>query len=449
MVVRTLDDLARFPTSRLLVRTKFSASQFTPELQRYRVTVVQYIGEILRYAVAQAERDRSVRSATAPSPQEGEPRSWIVPVGFGNGLRPDIWDTAKTVLGIDRMVEFYASTEGNIGLINCFDAYHAIGHLPVFPQPFTFMSPIYLRRFPMVVVLYDEEAERPLRDKRGFCLRAPLGTPGEIIGCVLQGFDPAGVRRFDGYHDAVETHKKLLKDCFRHGDAYFRSGDLVRVDSRGFVHFVDRVGDTFRWKGENVSTLEVANAINRARGSTVRVEDAVVYAVAISGMEGKAGMAKLKLISCETQTPVASREQDEFLARELYTLLSDGNRESALPLYSIPRFVRVDEEAPCVNDGSPTSRRGTSPIEDRSGMTATFKHRKVSLVQDGYLINTAPKHGPRSQTSDRPACRVYVLVPQALAACAGFTVEAPYSYVELNDSTYPNITGESFERCRW
>lgn len=474
------------PSARMVVRKKFSATNYAVDLEKYRVHIVQYIGEILRYAVA----------ATPPpssSPSRPSGYSWRVPVALGNGLRPDVWRDALTVLPIATVVEFYASTEGNVGMINIFDEPFAVGHLPVFPWPFQPLSPLFWPLFPMKLVVYDADQQAPRRypDRQNHCRTAKVGEVGEMLGKVPRqgGVDPIGLRRFDGYHDASETKKKLLYNVLRDGDMYFRSGDLLRVDRRGFVSFVDRIGDTFRWKGENVSTLEVANALNGVATRDVAIQDAVVYGVAVPGREGKAGMAKFSLLIQSASTVNSSREalsvERRFLRDDVYSLLSSRKAATSLPPYAIPLFLRVSAAA-AIEPPTVVARRGsrgTVPTEvnqEDDSMTGTFKHRPVVLASESYhsavprtyqqlysqQLQEPPQQQQQQHVQRRQEDRFYVLVPTKLlrpkntagapegavihpASSSGGVAEPLWTYVPLHDDLLETTLGTSFELCGW
>jgi fatty-acyl-CoA synthase len=249
-------------------------------------------------------------------------------IAIGNGLRPEIWARFQERFKIPRIMEFYGATEGNVGMINYDGKIGAIGRVPW-----------YMRNIQKIrLVRYDVNKSTVVRDANGFCAETADGEVGEAIGKI----DPNDPRfRFDGYTKSEDTEKKVLRDAFRKGDAWFRTGDLMRRDQHGYFYFVDRTGDTFRWKGENVATSEVAEALSSFRG----VKEANVYGVVIPGGEGKAGMASL----------VAGREFDiDALARHL---------EDNLPPYARPIFLRFQQQ-----------------IET----TSTFKQRKVDLQKQGF-----------------------------------------------------------------
>ena len=301
-----------------VIREKFSAREFWPDVIRHRCTLFMYIGELCRYLL-QAQ----------PSPDDRRHR---IRACIGNGLRPDVWVPFRDRFGIRHIREFYASTEGNCSVFN-FDSHpEAVGRVPGW----------IASRFPIEVVRFDIEHGEALRDAAGLCLLCAPDEVGEVVGEILSDPSKPG-NRFEGYTDKEATQRKVLRDVKRKGDAWFRTGDLMRRDARGYFYFVDRVGDTFRWKGENVATSEVSEAITGFPG----VREANVYGVAVPGTEGRAGMASLVLDDPATFDPSAFRA---YVA-------------SRLPPYAVPVFVRL----------------ASALI-----LTGTFKQRKIELVADGF-----------------------------------------------------------------
>ncbi len=298
----------------VVLRDRFSVSDFWRDVVAERCTLFQYIGELCRYLVN-----------APPHPLETKHHLRLC---CGNGLRPDVWVPFKRRFKIPHILEFYAATEGNFSLYNCEEEPGAIGRIP----------PFLSHRLPVEIVRFDFDAEVPLRNEAGRCERAAADEPGEAIGRIVEG--SAG-GRFEGYADAEATRKKVLLDVFEEGDRWYRTGDLMRRDARGFFHFVDRAGDTFRWKGENVSSAEVAGALMGCPG----VRDAVVYGVAVPGVDGRAGMAAL----------VVDQGFELDALRERLA--------ANLPEYARPLFLRM-----------------LSGIE----VTATFKPKKQDLVRDGF-----------------------------------------------------------------
>ena len=297
----------------LVLRRKFSASQFWDDIADYDCTVFVYIGELCRYLVN-----------SEPHPRE---RAHHLRLGFGNGLRPEVWQEFQERFGVPRMLEFYGSTEGNVSMFNFDGKPGAIGRVPRYLQ----------NNFAVKLVKFDVEAEQPVRGEDGLCLLVETGEPGEAVGLI--GADAR--HNYTGYADKAASDRKILRDVVEHGDAWFRTGDLMRQDADGYFYFVDRIGDTFRWKGENVSTTEVAEAISRYPG----VAEVNVYGVKIDKLDGRAGMAAI--------TPGEGFDLAglrDYLAREL-------------PSYARPMFVRIQ---PAIET------------------TGTFKYRKVDLVRDGF-----------------------------------------------------------------
>ncbi|XP_006086096.2 very long-chain acyl-CoA synthetase [Myotis lucifugus] len=298
----------------LVLRNKFSASQFWDDCRKYNVTVIQYIGELLRYL--------------CNSPQKPNDRDHKVRVAMGNGLRGDVWREFIKRFGDIHIYEFYASTEGNIGFVNYTGKIGAVGRAN------------YLQRkvVSYELIKYDVEKDEPVRDENGYCIKVPKGEVGLLV-CRITELTP-----FSGYAGGKsQTEKKKLRDVFKKGDVYFNSGDLLMIDRDNFVYFHDRVGDTFRWKGENVATTEVADTL----GLVDFVQEANVYGVPVPGHEGRIGMASIKM-----------KEGYEFDGKKLCKHIADY-----LPSYARPRFLR---------------------IQDTIEITGTFKHRKVTLVEEGF-----------------------------------------------------------------
>jgi fatty-acyl-CoA synthase len=295
------------------IREKFSAGSFWDDIVRFDCTLFQYIGELCRYLLH------------APAdPRETRHRLRLV---CGNGLRGDIWEDFKRRFRIPQILEFYAATEANVSLFNVEGRPGAIGRMPSF----------IAHRSALALVKFDVERGAPLRSESGFCMRCTPNEAGEAIGRISGEAGDRGAR-FDGYTDREATEKKILRDVFERGDVWFRTGDLMRHDDSGFYYFVDRIGDTFRWKGENVSTSEVAVAITAFPG----IVDANVHGVAIPGADGRAGMAEIVCAG-----PIDLAGFHAHLARRL-------------PKYAHPVLLRMRNEI----DVTPTFKqlkRGTAP----------------------------------------------------------------------------------------
>jgi fatty-acyl-CoA synthase len=303
----------------VVIREKFSVSEFWNDVTDWDCTLFQYIGELCRYLV------------NAPShPRERKHR---LRLACGNGLRAEVWQEFQSRFAIPRILEFYAATEGNISLYNVEGKVGAIGRVP----------PFLTHRFPLALVQFDAATGEPARNADGRCMRCMTNETGEALGKIDNGTaqhgSPGG--EFEGYTSATDTERKILRDVFEPGDAWFRTGDLMRMDGAGFFYFVDRVGDTFRWKGENVATSEVAAALMAFPG----VRDASVYGVAVPGTEGAAGMAAL----------VADGALDFAGLHE--------HLQRRLPAYARPLFLR---------------------LSDRIDVTATFKPNKTLLAREGF-----------------------------------------------------------------
>ncbi|MCG3168689.1 MAG: Crotonobetaine/carnitine--CoA ligase [Pseudomonadales bacterium] len=301
---------------RVVLRRRFSASRFWADVREHGVTVAQYSGEMCRYLYNQPphpdDRDHRLRAMT------------------GSGLSPAIWLPFQERFGVTQMIEGYGGTEINVGLMNLDNRVGSCGRIP-FPE-----------RSNARLVRYDRDRDCYLRNADGTLMDCADDEVGEMLGMILELPGVTG-GRFDGYTDPEATEKKILRNAFRPGDAWLRTGDLFRRDADGYYYFVDRVGDTFRWKSENVSTTEVANVLGDAPG----VETVTVYGVSIPGNEGRAGMATIVMQPGHAFDPAA-----------LYRLAREQ-----LPSYAVPVFVRVSDD---------------------TDITPTFKLRKVDLQKLGY-----------------------------------------------------------------
>jgi fatty-acyl-CoA synthase len=298
----------------VVLRERFSASSFWRDVVAERCTLFQYIGELCRYLLN--------------SPPQSEETQHALRLACGNGLRGDVWPEFQHRFRIPQILEYYAATEGNFSLYNCEGRVGAIGRIP----------PFLSHRVPVALVRHDVDTAAPARDAAGRCVRCAPREAGEALGQIVAA---SSATRFEGYTDAVASGSKILRDVFLPGDAWYRTGDLMRQDEQGFFYFVDRVGDTFRWKGENVSTTEVAGVIGTADG----VADVAVYGVSVPGADGRAGMAAIVV-------------GDRFDVAGLRQLLC-----ARLPSYARPVFVRI-----------------VTAIE----ITGTFKLRKHELALEGY-----------------------------------------------------------------
>lgn len=235
----------------MAMRTKFSASNFWSDCIRYKCTVAQYIGELCRYLLS--------------APARPEDTQHNVRMMFGNGLRPQIWKEFVARFVIPQIGELYGSTEGNSNLVNIDSQIGAVGFVPRFASKF----------YPVTLVRCDEDTGEPIRDTRGFCTRCEPGQVGVFVGQINP---KRPVSAFSGYADEKASKKKVLRNVFVEGDAYFDSGDILVMDIFGYFYFKDRLGDTFRWRGENVATSEVEAVIS----NVVSLQDCVVYGVEVS-----------------------------------------------------------------------------------------------------------------------------------------------------------------------
>ena len=301
----------------------FSASKFWDDIVRWECTTAQYIGELCRYLlstpVGVSERKHKLRALC------------------GNGLRGDVWQEFQARFAVPRVLEFYAASEGTFSLYNVEGEPGAIGRVPGFLS----------HRFPAALVRYDAASGLPYRDEHGLCIRVPRGEVGEAIGRIASGGVDAPA--FEGYTDPAATEGKILRNVFATGDAWMRTGDLMRIDGRGFWYFVDRIGDTFRWKGENVATTEVSAVLSSCDG----VNDIAVYGVLVPGADGRAGMAALSISG--------AFDLDQFATRI----------QGTLPAYARPVFLRLMSEL---------------------AVTGTFKHQTSALRDEGFdPLRTADK----------------------------------------------------------
>jgi citronellyl-CoA synthetase len=279
----------------IFLRRRFSASEFWSDVHKYKTTNFIYVGELCRYLLAQP---------VSPFEQNNS----LTRV-FGNGLRPDIWDEFKQRFGIERVCEFYGSSEGNVSFFNALNKNRTMDITPA----------------TVMLVKYDIDADEMVRDANGKLIQVPVGEPGLLLGEIDDRF------KFDGYTNDDATESKVLRDVVKPGDAWFNTGDLICEIDVGFAlgkphyQFVDRVGDTFRWRSENVSTNEVGEILNGCG----QVEMANVYGVDIPATEGKAGMVSLLL-----------KPGQEFDAEAFSTFVNAN-----LTHFSQPVFVRVQPEA--------------------------------------------------------------------------------------------------------
>jgi acyl-CoA synthetase (AMP-forming)/AMP-acid ligase II len=286
---------------------RFSRSRFWDEVRRFDANCFIYIGELCRYLMN--------------NPAHPRDRDHRVHAISGNGLRPEIWREFKARFGIDRIVEFYGATEGNCITLNAMGVTGSVG--PKLPG--------------MALARWDEASGTFVRDAHGRVVKTRAGEPGVLLGRIRRNAE------FDGYQDRSASESKVVRNAFADGDAWFNTGDLLRLDHLRHLHFVDRLGDTFRWKGENVATSEVQDQLS----AWPAVQEANVYGVTVPGVEGRAGMAALVLQNGDPFDPSGLR----------------SHLQGRLASYARPQFVRIMPEL---------------------SVTSTFKLKKDGLQKEGY-----------------------------------------------------------------
>lgn len=316
--------------SALAIRRKFSTSSFWSDVKKFDASAIGYVGELCRYLIdaPASELDLSHR----------------VTKMIGNGMRPNIWGKFKQRFGIKEILELYASSEGNVGFSNIFNFDNTVGFSPT----------------PYAIVQFDKDKNEPVRDPKGNCCKVKKGEVGLLIGKITSRSP------FDGYTDPEKNKSVIMKDVFQKGDSYFITGDLVRDIGFRHAQFIDRLGDTFRWKGENVSTTEVENIVSEYS----KITEAVVYGVEIPNTNGRAGMAAITLHDGESLTNA-----------DLEQMVAEFKKH--LPSYAVPVFLRVQQT-----------------VET----TGTFKYQKNKLKEQAFDPN---------KTSDR----LLVLLPSKTAYC--------------------------------
>ncbi|HHS7812818.1 long-chain-acyl-CoA synthetase [Pseudomonas jessenii] len=290
------------------IRRKFSASQFWPDVRRYNATTLGYVGELCRYLVDQ--------------PPSADDSRHAVRKMIGNGLRPGAWAEFKTRFAVEHICELYAASDGNIGFSNILNFDNTIG--------FSLMA--------WELVAYDHDSGQPLRSADGFMRKVGKGEQGLLLARIDEKAP------LDGYTDPQKTAKVVLHDVFSKGDRFFNTGDLLRNIGFGHAQFVDRLGDTYRWKGENVSTTEVENLLLQHP----HISEAVAYGVEVRNTNGRAGMAAI--------TPAESLATMDFAE-----LLAFARQR--MPAYAVPLFLRV---------------------KVKMETTGTFKYQKTRLKNEGF-----------------------------------------------------------------
>lgn len=306
------------------LRRKFSAREFWNDCRKYNVTAIGYVGELCRYLMNQ--------------PANESDRQHNVKVMLGNGLRPGVWKPFKERFGIDRVMELYSASESNVGLVNMFNFDESVG----------------FQMGKSALVEFDKETELPIRNSKGFATKAKKGGKGLLLGKITDA------NPFEGYTDKDKSNSKILRDLFKKGDAWFDTGDVMR--DIGFMHlqFVDRLGDTYRWKGENVSTTEVENLMTECD----HISESVAYGVEIPETNGRAGMASICL----------EKSVSEFDFANAFSQM-----KAKMPAYALPVFLRIREQM---------------------DTTGTFKHKKSDLKEESYDVQKVQD-------------AIYVLLPNA------------------------------------
>jgi len=302
----------------VVIRKKFSVRNFWKDCKRYNCNGAQYIGEICRYLLS--------------APETPEEKEHSIEIMFGNGLRKNIWNQFKSRFGIQRIVEFYGATEGNATVVNFDGKSGAVG----------FVSVLFPFVYPARLIRVNESGEVIRDPDTGLCVACKPGQTGEFVGKIVKN-NPS--RSFDGYVDKSATERKIVRGVINKNDMWFRSGDLMCSDEFGWMHFIDRSGDTYRWRGENVSTIEVESVIS----NVLKQQDTIVYGVQVPGVEGRAGMAAIV-------QPEGGIDLNWFLSAI----------KNQLPSYAMPIFLRMVKEL---------------------DITGTFKLKKLALQREGYDPN--------------------------------------------------------------
>lgn len=348
----------------LVMRRKFSKREFWPDVRRYNVTVCQYVGEICRFLLT--------------VPEKADDRSHTLKKMVGSGLSTEVWEQFTQRFGHLDIYEGWGATESNTNTINLDNRIGSCGRVP-------FWDKTNLR-----IVQYDIESDTHPRDASGFMIPCKPGEAGEAIGMIIDIPDVVG-GRFEGYTSPEANNKKILRNVFQPDDAWWSSGDMLRYDEDGYCFFVDRIGDTYRWKSENVSTMEVADNLGDSPG----MEAITIYGVKVAGHEGRAGMAAIVM-----------QPGHNFDPHAFYALTNDR-----LPRYAAPVFVRV------------------APAAD---LTTTYKLRKVDLQREGY--DPSIVRDPLFVRDEMEQSYV-PLTPESVARALGGEVPQHASGHKLRDST--------------
>ena len=303
--------------SSFVLSRKFSTAKFWPECRESGATVIQYVGETLRYLLA--------------SPPSDLDRQNNVRIAIGNGLRPDIWDQFKDRFGVPTIAEFYTATESTDGFWNLSSNSLSSGAISS-----RGLLRSLLARGRQAIIELDLETEEPIRDpSTGLCRLVPVSPTGEMVFNISDHQNRTPQERFAGYfNNTSASNKKIITDVVKKGDVWYRTGDLMVRDHEGQIYFSDRLGDTYRWKAENVSTNEVAEAMGR----TFPIAEANVYGVQLPYHDGRAGCAAVVF---KPHVTFPTHNKSDIVASNLMNDLASRLLSSGLPRFAVPVFVRV------------------------------------------------------------------------------------------------------------
>ena len=346
---------------------KFSNKTFWPEVRESNATVIQYVGETCRYLLAAPPQ-------LDPVTGEDLDKKNKVRTAFGNGLRPDVWEKFKERFGVETIAEFYSATEGPSASFNLSSNTFATGAIGRFGTVAKLLT-----GSKMAIVALDWEAETPHRDPKNnnFCTRVPVGHQGELIYAL----DANDIKsKFQGYFkNEKATESKILRNVFTKGDAWFRTGDVMKLDEEGRMWFCDRIGDTFRWRSENVSTNEVSEVL----GNHPSVDEANVYGVEVPKHDGRAGCVAITFNT--DPTPALLKSIAEHTIKRL-------------PKYAVPLFLRITKVVRTTgnnkqqkhvlrNEGIDLAKvdRGDSMFWLKDGTYVPFQEEDLSSIKAGQV----------------------------------------------------------------
>ena len=329
---------------------KFSNRTFWPEVRESKATIIQYVGETCRYLLTAPPQ-------IDPSTGNDLDKSNDVRIAFGNGLRGDIWEKFRKRFDIETIAEFYSATEGASAAWNLSSNDFGLGAVG---RAGALLRFVYPNR---VIIDMDWETDTPLRDpkRQNLCRKAIENTPGELMFAL----DPANIKaNFQGYFNNEEAStSKVMRDVLKKGDAYFRTGDIARQDSEGRLWFCDRIGDTFRWKSENVSTFEVSEVL----GLHPSILDANVYGVEVPGHEGRAGCV----------AALFNQDVNDILLRDIAQHLI-----ARLPKYAVPLFLRITKEMSITG----TNKQQKTALRKEGADPAKLGGDQIYWLRDGAYV---------------------------------------------------------------